>query len=480
MRTPDFPAFQAPFATAARRLRRVADQPLHHFQLLFGPLLPPELLAPAEEGRFSRQRLWPLRLTFLSFLWQVAQVGASCRAAVDEVIALCHLEGRPAPDRESGAYCTARKDLPLAWFDDLHRAVVRGAEALVREADQWCGLRVRVADGTTVTMADTPLNQAAYRQQNVQAPGCGFPIMRVLAFFCLGAGLITHWATGTWYQHELSLLGQLLPHLGPKDVLLGDRGFGNYSVLAQCARRGVHAVFRANTAKRRIDFRGGKRLGPGDRLVTWKRGPKMPTYLDPAEWALWPLTLEVRVVKLSVRLRGMRTRQLILVTNLLDPVRYPAAALGELYLRRWRMELCFRDLKTSLGMEHLDCKSPEMAERALRMHLLLHNLVRRLALDAARRHGVAAERMSFVGTLGKARSCAEMLGRVRGRARRAGLVEKLYREIAGDPVPWRPGRREPRALKRRPKPYPLLTRHRRLYREIPHRNRYQAAANPRK
>ena len=206
----------------------------------------------------------------------------------------------------------------------------------------------------------------------------------------------------------------------------------------------------------------------------------MPTYLDPAEWALWPLTLEVRVVKLSVRLRGMRTRQLILVTNLLDPVRYPAAALGELYLRRWRMELCFRDLKTSLGMEHLDCKSPEMAERALRMHLLLHNLVRRLALDAARRHGVAAERMSFVGTLGKARSCAEMLGRARSRARRAGLVEKLYREIAGDPVPWRPGRREPRALKRRPKPYPLLTRHRRLYREIPHRNRYQAAGKDRK
>lgn len=161
------------------------------------------------------------------------------------------------------------------------------------------------------------------------------------------------------------------------------------------------------------------------------------------------------------------------MTTLLDPVRYPAAALAQLYLRRWNMELCFRHIKSTLQMDHLSCKTPETVERELRMHLLVHNMVRRMAREAARRHGRHIERISFAGTLGAMHAYGEALLRASTQKRRRQLEEDLYRMIAEDEVPLRPGRREPRAVKRRPKPYPLLTCHRRRYREIPHRNRYR-------
>jgi hypothetical protein len=476
MATPDFPAWSGDFSRAYKKFRLPAPGSVHQLELLCAPWIPRWRLAQQDEQDFSRERQWTLRLTFWCFLWQVAQVGASCRDAVRQAIALRSAQGLPGPTDDSAAYCVARGKLPVERLEEIHRHVVQDAQALVTQGDWWCGKRVRVLDGTCVTMADTPANQAAFPQANVQKAGCGFPVTRILASFCLATGLIMQWVTGHWYQHELSLLAALLESFGGGEVLLGDRGFGNFPVLAQCLARGLDGVFRANTAMRRLDLRQGKRLGRDDRLVVWRHGPK-PKYMTAEYWAELPAEITVRVVRVQLRVPGFRTRAVLLVTTLLDPVKYPSQALAQLYRRRWEMELCFRHLKTTLQMEHLSCKSPALIDRELRLHFLSHNLVRRIALEAARRHLVPVQRISFAGALGAMHTFAEACLRARSPKAQQRTREQLYQLLAEDLVPERPGRREPRAVKRRPKSFPLLTAPRRHYHEIPHRNRYRRPPN---
>ena len=236
--------------------------------------------------------------------------------------------------------------------------------------------------------------------------------------------------------------------------------------------RGLDGVFRANTAKRRVDMRRGKRVGKNQRLVVWRKGPK-PTYMSAEYWDRSPAEIQVRLLRVQVRVPGFRTHSVLLVTTLLDSVKYPAGELAKLYLRRWEMELCFRHLKTTLQMDVLSCKTPAMIERELRMHFLVHNVVRRVALEAAQRHGVPVQRISFAGAVGAIHSFAEACLQVRSQEKRNQMRSELYELLAADLVPERPGRREPRAVKRRPKPYPLLTAPRRSYKEIQHRNRYR-------
>lgn len=479
MATPDFPSWAGHFQRAHQKFFTPAQQSIHQLELLCAPWIPAWRLAQQDEKDFSRQRQWTLRLTFWCFLWQVARAGSSCRDAVRQAIALCVSQGLPAPTDDDTAYCGARAKLPVERLDEIHRQVVQDAQGRVTQGDLWCGRRVRVIDGTCVTMADTPKNQATYPQPNTQKAGCGFPVARILASFCLATGMILHWVTGHWYQNELSLLAALLESLDGGEVLLGDRGFGNFPVLAQCRARGVDGVFRANTAKRRLDFRRGKPLGKDDRLVVWSRGRTTPRYMTAEYWAQLPDQITVRVVRVQAHVPGFRTRSVLLVTTLLDPVKYPPQALAQLYLRRWEMELCFRHLKTTLQMDHLRCKSPALVERELRMHFLSHNLVRRVALEAARRHLVPVQRISFAGALGSIDPFAHACLRARSRRRQDQIRQQLYQLLASDLVPERPGRREPRARKRRPKPYPLLTAPRHGYQEIPRRiRRTRSGKNP--
>ena len=474
--TPDFPPWSGEFDRQAEKCRRAASTSLHQLEALFSPWIPRVCLATTDEGPFCRQRLWPLPLLFWTFLWQIAQAGASCREAIRQAKALCLLGGKPLPPDETSPYCQARAKLPLSLLQRLHDRVVREGEEVVPRRRLWHGHRVLAVDGTCLSLPDTPENQKRYPQQNVQKPGCGFPILRLLALFSLATGMIVSWATGSWYQNELTLLSALWGRFAPGDILLADRGFGNWTVLGQAIQRGLHVVARVNTAKRRVDLRQGRRLGRNDRLVHWRKPTVRPHYLDPKLWASLPPELERRVLRVSLALPGYRTRSVLLVTTLVDAQRYPAEALGRLYIQRWQMELCLRNLKSTLQMDQLSCKAPETVERELRLHLLVHNLVRRMMLEAAGRHLVDLERISFAGALAVARRFGEAMLVARTKKERCRLEEEMYRLLAGDEVPCRPGRREPRAVKRRPKPYPLLNRPRHSYREIPHRNRYRATA----
>lgn len=480
--TPDFPAWSGSFATQVQRLRTVVGPTLHQFELLFAPWILPWRLAQQDEGEHSRNRRWNLRLTFWTFLWQVAQAGASCREAIRQAQARCRLQGRRPPPDENSPYCQARSHLPVERLEQIHQALVTEADRALAPKDLWCGRRVLVVDGTTLTAPDTPENQAQFPQQRSQKPGCGFPTLRVVALLSLATGMLTAWATGSLHVQELFLLQSLWEHLRAGDVLLGDRGFGSWGLLAQCLQHQLDGVFRVK-GHCRSDFRRGKRLSKTERLVQWHKPKERARTINPEEWALLPAVLTLRLVRCRVHFRGFRTRKVTLVTTLLDSVQYPPAALSQLYLRRWAMELALRNIKTTLQMDYLSCKNPENLDREIRMHFLLHNLVRRLMLEAARRHRVALERISFAGSLAAARRYGEALLQARSQQCRDALCDELFRVLAADLLPERPGRREPRAVKRRPKAYPLLTRPRHSFREIQHQSRYRskktATLNPR-
>lgn len=473
MMTPDFPVWSGGFAAQVQRLRTTVGPSLNQLELLFELWIARWRLAQEDEGDHSRNRLWNLRLVFWAFLWQVAQAGASCREAIRQAQAACRLSGRRLPPDENSPYCQARAALPLDRLQAIHDAVVADADAAIATKDLWCGRRVLAVDGTTATAPDTEANQKAFPQQSVQKAGCGFPILRIVALLSLATGMLTAWVVGHWRQSELALLQGLWESLSAGDVLLADRGFCHWGVLALCLQRKIDAVFRVKGSRRR-DFRYGKRLSKDERLVVWKKPVLRACTLSAAQWASLPEMLTLRLVRCRMEIPGFRTRQVILVTTLLDSSEFPPAALGQLYYRRWAMELTLRNLKITLQMDQLSCKTPENLDREIRMHFLVHNLVRRLMLEAARRHGVPLERVSFAGSLAAARRFGEALLQARSEARRRSLREELLRVIADDPVPDRPGRREPRAVKRRPKPYPRLMCHRHKFKEIQHQNRYYA------
>jgi hypothetical protein len=471
--TPDFSPWAAGFARQIHRLRTTTAGGIQQFEALFGPWIPHWRLAQQEEGDHSRDRLWNLRLVFWTFLWQVGQAGASCREAIRQAQAFCLANGRPAPPETSSPYCQSRAVLPLHRLDQIHDGLLTQAEAVLANKDLWCGRRVLAVDGSTVTAPDTPENQKAFPQQASQKPGCGFPIIRIVALLSLASGLITAWATGNWSTHELGLLHTLWDHLRPGDVLLGDRGFCCWGLIAQCLQRQTDVVFRVKGSRRR-DFRRGQRLSRDQRLVHWRKPRERAWTINARQWALLPDQLTLRLVRCRLEFGGFRTREIILVTTLLDSAKYPPAALGQLYYRRWGMELTLRNIKSTLQMDRLSCRTPQNLEREVRMHFLVHNLVRLLMLQSARTYLAPLERISFAGSLAAARRYAEALLQTRSQCRRNQLRQELLRVLAADLVPDRPGRREPRAVKRRPKPYPLLPTHRHRFLEIPHQNKYRA------
>lgn len=474
--TPFFLPWRARLSSARRTLPHTASsQPiLHQLEDLFGGLLQHHWLRPTEGGPFSRQRDWPLRLTFWSFLAQLLCPGSSCRSAVRQAQAQARLQRRPVPAEDTSAYCQARARLPLELLRELIQRVGSSLQQRSPEVARWCGRVVKVADGTTVSAEDTPANQKVFAQPKTQNKGCGFPLVRLVALFSLASGALLGFATGNYLQSELALAGPLWALLEPGDVLLADRYFGCYRVLALVLGCQADVVCRLH-ASRQADFRYGKRRGSLDRQVVWRRPKQVPTGLSVLEWLAFPATLTVRLVRFTVSERGFRTRRVKLVTTLLDVQKYPVHALAALYRRRWQVELSFRQLKTALAMEHLAVKSPAMIDRALAMHLLAYQLIRGLMQEAALSWDVPLERISFQGAVDAAGPFGEALLRARTQQQRRALYAELLRILAADEVPDRPGRHEPRAVKRRLKAFPRLNCERKKFREVPHRNRRLSA-----
>jgi hypothetical protein len=228
------------------------------------------------------------------------------------------------------------------------------------------------------------------------------------------------------------------------------------------------------------DLRRGQRLGKRDRLMTWRKPALKPWYVPAAVWRSLPDELPVRVLRFTLRVKGFRPAAVTLATTLVDPQAYSAEALARLYARRWQIELWFRDLKTTMGMEVLRCQSPALIHKELEMHFIAYNLIRCLMVEASRRHRAPLERLSFKGTVDTVRQFSVAIAQARSQKKQKALIARLLEVIARDPVPDRPGHREPRAVKRRPKPFALLTAPRHKFKEIRHRNDYYLKNKPHK
>ena len=381
----------------------------------------------------------------------------SCTAAVARVVVLLVALGRKPCSQNTGAYCKARAKLPEKVIRRLTLEVADGCEQRLPDAWLWHGRHVHLVDGTTVSMPDTPANQAAYPQQAAQQKGLGFPITRMVVLLWLATAMVTGMAMGPYAGKEtgeMALLRQLLDRFTEGDVLLADRYYCSYFMIVLLLALGVDFAVRFHQ-RRTADFRRGERLGRGDHVVEWTR-PAKPDWMDQETYDQMPESIELREVRVRVDQPGFRTDSFVVVTTLSDAEEYPADEIAELYHQRWLIELDIRAIKVSLGMDVLRCKTPEMVRREVWTCLLAYNLIRRTMLQAARRSGLSPRQLSFTAamqTIG-----ASWLVVLLDPSLRTTLIDVELAHMAGHIVGNRPGRVEPRAVKRRPKQHRLLTK----------------------
>jgi hypothetical protein len=448
--------------------RRVRAYTLCQLEAHFGCYLPKDLLPKAASKENSRDGVYTRLRTFWCMLWQSLNPQAPGREVVRQLQALFQLQGGPQISEEDSAYCRARARLPLSEFPKALKSTAQAAQQRARPASFLQARVVKVVDGSTLSLPDTSKNRKAYPP--FESTGSSFPILRIVVLFCLLSGAIIQVACGNSSSAELPLLGSLLNQLTRGDILLGDRGFGNFITLAVLQGLKLNLDFIGRSARRVDGRKRHKRLAKNDWLEVWKKTRTPSRWLPRAQWADLPEQLIVRVVRGSLYQKGFRIRQITLITTLLDPKLYPAEEILQAYLRRWRLEMSLNDLKTTLQMEMLRSRSPDLVQKELYVRLIAHNLVRCLMVQAAQQEQAPLERISFKGSLDALRHFAQAITQARSRKKRQQLWQELLRTLATDLVPERPGRREPRAVKRQKRKYPHLSRPRHKFRDRPKTN----------
>jgi hypothetical protein len=454
------PTHPRSFCAQANLLRR---QFLQDDGLSFADVLTADVLsqALAAVGGWLDRIFSPL-VTLWVFLGQVLSPDHSCRAAVARLIAHRVARGQRPCSARTGAYCRARQRLPEEFFSAVACSVGRALDARSERRWLWKGRRVYLFDGTTVTMPDTPENQAAYPQVYNQGPGLGFPIARIGAVISLACGAVVNLGFCRYAgkgQGEVSLLRRLWDVLASGDVILADRLTANWATIHLLQQRGVGLVSRLNKAHRREDFRRGRRLGREDHIVRWAK-PTSIRSLDREAYRTLPDAITVREARVRVAQRGFRTKSVVVVTTLLDPRQTTKEDLAELYRARWNAELDLRSIKSAMQMRELRGKTPEMVRKEVWAHVLAYNLIRTVMAQAAARQDVVPRSISFTGTLQTVAAFQPLLtlGTAGYTADRLRLYHDLLDAIAAHRVADRPDRYEPRVKKRRRNHYGWLTR----------------------
>lgn len=442
----------------------------------FGKLLPRAQIERAfrdGDARFGddEDAIYTPAITLWGFLSQtVFERGQrSCVAAVTRIVTLCVALGRRVPGPDTGAYCRARAKLQPAVLRRLTLQVAEAAEDAAGEKGLWHGRRVKLADGTTLSMPDTKANQAAWPQSSSQKPGLGFPIVRMVFLISWATGMVCDMAMGPYagkQTGETALIRQLLSRLEADEILLADRYYCTYFLAALLLAEGRDFVTRLHQSRKDIDpaqrelFQEAesqtvKRLGRGDHLVTWQRPPR-PAWMTAQEHAAMPESICVRYLNVVVSCPGIRTRKLTVVTTLSDPRAFSKDEVAGLYRQRWLVESDIRSIKTTLGADVLRCKSPHMVQNEIWATLLAHNLIRGKQAAGALRSGSPPRQVSFAAamqTVAGTWLTPFPLSKDQQRQLEDILLEHLSTRRTGH----RPNRVEPRARKRRPKPYKNLT-----------------------
>lgn len=401
-----------------------------------------------EEAGAYRERIYDPLQTLLLFIEQVLGADQSCQDAVARGLSQRVALGQSPCSLNNGPYCKARARLALNLVERLGREVGERLRAAQPEVWRWRGREIKLIDGTTVSMPDTVANQAEFPQSRTQKPGLGFPLARLVAIISLSCGAVLEWATGPCAGKrtgETAMLWQLAHRLRPGDVVIADRYFSGYFLLAWLAQQGVDVVVRQHQL-RHTDFCRGRQLGAKDHVVAWAR-PQRPPWMDEATYATMPESLVLREAQVG---------GLILVTTLTDAGQVSKQELLVLYHARWQIELDLRSIKTVMQMDVLRCKSPAMVKKEIAVHLLAYNLVRAVMAEAAFLGHVLPRQLSFKATLQLIRAFEENL-RHAPHARQFLRRAYLLAGIARLRLPHRPGRVEPRVVKRRTQQHPLMT-----------------------
>jgi hypothetical protein len=406
--------------------------------------------------RFYESLYNPVTVLWL-FLSQVIHANPTLAATVEGFLAWRLGQGLPPCSPDTGAYAKARGRLPEALLATLARHTGAALDDAAPRAWRWRNFAVKLFDGSTVSMPDTPENQAAFPQSRRQARGVGFPLARIGVLFSLSVGAVLDLGIRRWagkFQSELAILRDMLCHLKQGDLLLTDRYLCSYMEIALLAGQGVAFLGRLHQA-RNSDFRRGTRLGRNDHLVQWTR-PRRPQWMSEAHYAAIPETLAIREFRYVLVRRGYRTRVIIAATTLLDAQVYPLADLADLYRLRWDAEVNLRSLKTMMHMDVLRCQTPEMVRKEIWAHLLAYNLIRTVIAQAAATHDRHPRHLSFTRAMRTLEAFRPTLARARP-SELLSLYEQLLHAIAAHAIGNRPNRLEPRQRKRRPKPYKLMT-----------------------
>ena len=412
------------------------------------------------DGLFGLHGVFTTAIMVWSFLGQVLRdgKGASCQSAVARVASYCNQAGITSPSRDTGDYCRARRKLSEPAMHELSCEVAEELEQSADESWLWKGKHPKLIDGFTFTMPDTPKNQAKYPQQKAQKPGVGLPIARAVAIVSLATACVMDLAMRPYKGKETgesALLRAILQRLAPRDIAVMDRCYCSFMMISLLLSRDVHTCVRKHHS-RHSDFRRGKRLGKYDHIIVWSR-PSCPKWMDDATYAQIPGTLELREIRYNIVEKGRRTKPIDIITTLTDAGEYTKEDIAQLYGFRWNSELDIRSIKDSLNLGHVRCKSPEMVHHEVWTTILAYNLIRTTAAGAALVHGKQPRQISFTSTcqyilaswmqLSSDTIDPEMLN---------DYLSVMLKQIAACEVANRPGRLEPRVIKRRRHGYKLM------------------------
>jgi hypothetical protein len=444
----------------------------------FQKFIPKHLLDQNEKGAHSRRRFFSKNNTFWAFFSQVIDADGGCREVVAKIQAYATLKLLDLPSGSTAAYCNARKKLCEKNIAEIYTHTTSINHDL--GIDLVEGRRVIVVDGTGVSMPDTKSNQKVWPQQKQQKRGCGFPTAHICGCFNLASGVLLSYKTGNKKSSELTLLRKQNKTFKPGDIMLGDKMFCNYYDIATRTTSEVDSVVTLPARKRKpiAKSKAFKALGKDDLLIKWIKPhwDKNLAYTR-KQWEKLPKELILRQIKVNANVPGFRTKQFYIITTLLDADIYPASNLAELYFKRWDVELFFRDIKTTMGMDVLRCKSPGMIRKEILMNFIVYNCIRHLIYESAQHQEQDVDRISFKGAVQSIRQWEPCLEQAQNNARKRNeIIAALHKSIAQNKVPERPWRSEPRCKKRRPKPYQLLTSPRKQMKETPHRGRKHAKA----
>ncbi len=420
--------------------------------------------------QFGMHGIYNTAIVLWAFLSQVLRDGkeASCQAAVARIVSYRRQQGLAAPTEDTGDYCRARAKLAEAALHELSCEIAEELEQAAKPEWLWKGKHhAKLIDGFTFTMPDTVKNQAKYPQQKAQKPGVGLPIARVVTILSLATAAVMDLALGPYQGKETgesALLRSMLGSLAAGDIAVMDRYYCSFMMIALLLRQGTHTCARKHHL-RHSDFRRGKRLGKYDHLIIWTR-PQRPKWMDEETYAQIPETLVLRELRYNIVVPGRRTKMIDVITTLTDATEYTKEDIAQLYGFRWNSELDIRSIKSNLNLAHVRCKSPEMVHRELWTTILGYNLIRATSAGAAWLHDKQPRQISFTST------CQYVLASWMQLSSR--MIDTLqdylwlmFDQIAGCEVANRPGRLEPRVLKRRRHSYKLMQKPRnKLRREL--------------